>query len=195
MALIKCPECGKEISDKAPACIHCGFPLSELKKEGTCKINGQEVDIIRIKELYNSLPDECKKIIYKNCRTNASKIEKYTCSCSPDTYTVEESNKIYDIYMDMKYPIQKQFHWFDSDTYLVYKFLIECIDHNFEYFEFNTSDYPSPVSQNQLRCPKCGSTSITTEEEGYSLLTGFWGASRKHNLCQKCGYRWWPGSK
>ena len=28
MALIKCPECGKEISDKAPACIHCGFPLS-----------------------------------------------------------------------------------------------------------------------------------------------------------------------
>lgn len=28
MALIKCPECGKEISDKAPACIHCGYPLN-----------------------------------------------------------------------------------------------------------------------------------------------------------------------
>lgn len=28
MALINCPECGKEISDKAPACIHCGFPLN-----------------------------------------------------------------------------------------------------------------------------------------------------------------------
>lgn len=27
MALIKCPECGKEISDKSPACIHCGFHL------------------------------------------------------------------------------------------------------------------------------------------------------------------------
>lgn len=27
MALIKCPECNKEISDKAPACIHCGYPL------------------------------------------------------------------------------------------------------------------------------------------------------------------------
>ena len=27
MALIKCPECGKEISDLAPACIHCGYPL------------------------------------------------------------------------------------------------------------------------------------------------------------------------
>lgn len=29
MALINCPECGKEISDKAPACIHCGFPLQD----------------------------------------------------------------------------------------------------------------------------------------------------------------------
>lgn len=27
MALIKCPECGKEISDKATNCIHCGYPL------------------------------------------------------------------------------------------------------------------------------------------------------------------------
>lgn len=32
MALIKCPECGKEVSDKAPACIHCGFPLEEIVK-------------------------------------------------------------------------------------------------------------------------------------------------------------------
>ena len=27
MALIKCPECGKEVSNKALACIHCGCPL------------------------------------------------------------------------------------------------------------------------------------------------------------------------
>ena len=28
MALISCPERGKEISDRVPACIHCGYPLS-----------------------------------------------------------------------------------------------------------------------------------------------------------------------
>ena len=28
MALISCPECGKEVSDRAPASIHCGYPLS-----------------------------------------------------------------------------------------------------------------------------------------------------------------------
>ena len=27
MALIKCPECGKEISDQAPACPNCGYPM------------------------------------------------------------------------------------------------------------------------------------------------------------------------
>jgi len=27
MALIKCPECGKDISNQAVACIHCGFPI------------------------------------------------------------------------------------------------------------------------------------------------------------------------
>lgn len=29
MALIKCPECGKEISDKAASCPNCGCPIGE----------------------------------------------------------------------------------------------------------------------------------------------------------------------
>lgn len=40
MALIKCPECGKEISDQAPACIHCGFPL-----KGVIAINSDQSKI------------------------------------------------------------------------------------------------------------------------------------------------------
>ena len=31
MALIKCPECGKEISNQAKACMHCGYPISKVK--------------------------------------------------------------------------------------------------------------------------------------------------------------------
>lgn len=31
MALIKCKECNKEISDKANACIHCGSPITKKK--------------------------------------------------------------------------------------------------------------------------------------------------------------------
>lgn len=33
MALIKCPECGKDVSDKAPACIHCGYPIVNNQQE------------------------------------------------------------------------------------------------------------------------------------------------------------------
>ena len=45
MALIKCPECGKEISDKSSACIHCGAPLEDM--------NGTQV-IIRANEHPNA---------------------------------------------------------------------------------------------------------------------------------------------
>lgn len=40
MALIKCPECGKEISDKASACIHCGCPQSAF--HGNLIIRGRK---------------------------------------------------------------------------------------------------------------------------------------------------------
>ena len=33
MALIKCPECGKEISDKASTCINCGSPVNNQSDE------------------------------------------------------------------------------------------------------------------------------------------------------------------
>ncbi len=29
MALIQCPDCGKQVSDLAPVCIHCGRPLPD----------------------------------------------------------------------------------------------------------------------------------------------------------------------
>ena len=33
MALIKCPECGKDISDKSKTCINCGYPIYEYASE------------------------------------------------------------------------------------------------------------------------------------------------------------------
>lgn len=32
MALIKCPECGKMISDQASSCPECGYPVSKEKE-------------------------------------------------------------------------------------------------------------------------------------------------------------------
>lgn len=43
MAIIKCPECGQDVSDKARICIHCGITLNEetLKKELKCTKCGE----------------------------------------------------------------------------------------------------------------------------------------------------------
>ena len=46
-----------------------------------------------------------------------------------------------------------------------------------------------------VKCPKCGSTSIATQERGWDINWGNWGATSKKNLCQNCGYTWWPGKK
>ena len=41
VALIKCPKCGRDISDKAPKCVGCGWkvePIKDLKNEQTTKL-------------------------------------------------------------------------------------------------------------------------------------------------------------
>ena len=44
MAMIKCPECGKDISDKAAACPHCGNPIASLfEKKNENKENDDEI--------------------------------------------------------------------------------------------------------------------------------------------------------
>ena len=55
MALIKCPECGKEISDKSINCIHCGYPLDlQSSQPVNTEINTivNEADQLRINSRY-----------------------------------------------------------------------------------------------------------------------------------------------
>lgn len=49
MALIKCPECGKEISEKASMCPNCGCPSSEWGVSSNISVSDEMLD-----ELYNS---------------------------------------------------------------------------------------------------------------------------------------------
>ncbi len=48
MALINCPECNKEISDKVKACPHCGFPLVEEEKI-EAPMTPQQVEVTGVK--------------------------------------------------------------------------------------------------------------------------------------------------
>ncbi len=41
MAVVKCPDCGKDVSDRANVCIHCGAPLNFSVKNGEIRIKCQ----------------------------------------------------------------------------------------------------------------------------------------------------------
>lgn len=52
MAIMKCPECGKEISDKAEYCPHCGYPISINNGNNSRRLNlkGKEKEVVVVKE-------------------------------------------------------------------------------------------------------------------------------------------------
>lgn len=57
MALIRCPECGKEISDRSQQCIHCVYPLSDIDKPNEILSNVKKILI-----QYKTEPKESKNL-------------------------------------------------------------------------------------------------------------------------------------
>ena len=45
MALIKCNECGKEVSEKAESCPHCGNPISKKTNLKYCEYCGDKMPV------------------------------------------------------------------------------------------------------------------------------------------------------
>ena len=77
MALIKCPECGKEISDRAEVCIHCVFPIKNNIEEALTK-NEEEC----VEESYFTICNKCGRFDFttKSRIDNTTKSEGYpTC--------------------------------------------------------------------------------------------------------------------
>ena len=44
MALNTCPECGREVSDKAASCPSCGAPLNNMQNKKFCQHCGEQID-------------------------------------------------------------------------------------------------------------------------------------------------------
>ena len=47
VAIIKCPECGRDVSDKAPTCPGCGAPVSAVEQPETPVTVNQPVRVVR----------------------------------------------------------------------------------------------------------------------------------------------------
>lgn len=71
MALIKCPECGKEISDKAGVCPECGYPISQKPS----KMRSKKVVYVCCTVVVLGLIVGC--VLYINVSNNNKAIEYY----------------------------------------------------------------------------------------------------------------------
>lgn len=59
MALIKCPECGKSISDKAEKCPHCGIPAEYFPKNGqNVENNSESIDYEKLPNILISFDND-----------------------------------------------------------------------------------------------------------------------------------------
>lgn len=173
MALIICPECKKEISDKSDICIHCGFPIKTFIKSSapnSCNINGTVYDLTKV---YNAIPITKDEYL---------KLDK-----------VEQIKKIGIVANAIQSVI--------SINRLATSYLAEQIlESGMIPQEFDAEQYVNQDQQNQqaiqritqIRCPKCGSTTFTTGARGVNWKLGFIGASKTVNRCAKCGNMWTP---
>ena len=202
MALIHCPECNKEVSDRAEICVHCGYPISKwIKKENSNSSQSNEVN----EDVKDDNPNNI--YLYREKKYNLTDLVDYIKeNTHPDveinSQTWAEARHILRTYIS----IGKEEDLLISYIHK-YRMLGTAKDRK-KYYEhkqshvFHTQFNYAPAysnknnmynsSQNVVHCPRCGSTSVTTEEQGYGLF-GWIGASQKKNLCQKCGHKWWPG--
>ena len=164
MALIKCPECGKDVSDKAAICIHCGYPLEKLYSAS------QEKDMESDTTGVTNTPIE---------------LECPLCGSSEESIKLEEENGAY-ICQKCRKVVRvvnqsKLEAYYQRNKEKQSKNLSNIIAHE-----------PMKRSTNTIICPKCGSSAITTGARGVSSFWGFIGAGKTVNRCGNCGHTWTP---
>lgn len=173
--LIKCPECGKDISDKAQQCIYCGYPLNEnISTNIFCEINGSNYNLENALELYlkGKAVDS-----YLNIKNTTKLSLKNTMNLYEEmSYT----NEIPQYYNPINYT--------KGEEEIAFKQLHELKKGN-----LNITKQTITSNPNIPTCPKCGSTAITAGQRGYSVWTGFLGSGKTVNRCANCGHSWTPG--
>lgn len=55
MALIKCPECGATVSDKAAACPQCGMPIASAASEKKIKVHFEREKVVFGRGIYGTV--------------------------------------------------------------------------------------------------------------------------------------------
>lgn len=182
MALIKCSECGREISDKAVACPGCGCPVNEISS------NNQSETFNLISELHKQYPNE---------RVKAIKILREKTG-----YDLKTAKDL----------IDKEFLGMtqnEKDTLNKYTRRAKKQEIN-EQMQSNLNaianmGYMLSGKGKTARCPRCHSTSISYDTKKLSIgraivgdaiagapgaVLGGLSSKKGYGVCLNCGKRW-----
>lgn len=236
MALIKCPECSREISDHADVCIYCGFPIKKYKNENICRINDIKYDLSGYKEyvldVYRtegavSIAERERLVAYLMDDIDSIEVELARCIIQsiintrqiPDRFNsdmipsdiniciIDEKKhdlaRTKDRLLSLTEDDKEQIGKIGRD--LAYQVGSISVSAGVELANIilKTGEVPktydgshlticSAKDDDQVRCPKCTSTAITTGARGYSMVWGFIGSGKTVNRCAKCGHKWEP---
>lgn len=175
MALINCPECGKQISDKTHACPNCGFPMNDLQEQASKDTRLFDVEF---KGFYSH------HMYSKNRFKAFGYVEKILNRYEPEAEHINR-NAEYVIFKGVSF-----------DAADIVKQRMEAFGCEIEILpssetEMSQFEYPI-IGSIILSCPRCKSTQITTGTKGYGLIRGFLGSNKTVNRCGSCGYSWEP---
>lgn len=197
MALIKCPECEKEVSDKAVSCPNCGYPINDLKndilqpdvKNNIMVFEGKRYNLTELVEYINSLSEEDYRIDRKTKREIGSTQRKILHKLIP---SIDISGDWELIHYIRRYHHVPDFNYIPTGDPWYYT-VEKPKDYNHKDYWYYEKDKPDFLKPPIPKCPKCGSTSISITNRGYSFWSGFFGSGTPMNVCQNCGHRWKPG--
>ena len=188
MALIKCPECGKEVSSRAPACIHCGCPLDEPPV---------------------AVASTSKMVIIPSQKESAVKIQAIKVVRDITGLGLADAKSL----VEQSNPIVKDGLSQEAAELIVQKFCDIGVNAKI----CNSSSPLSSDKEDEIltttsfsqasqipRCPKCGSSSIQAMKKGFGLgkaavgglllgpvglLGGAIGSNKIKRVCLNCGHK------
>ena len=179
MALIICPECGKEVSDQASVCPNCGYPINnieELKPDVENNIivfKSKRYDLTEAIEYIrkNISPDE------QFCDYRGVEIRDILNKCIPGLDGTEKNELLGYIKRYQKVPdlnFTPSGEVWKNDLHKP-----KC------YYEDSVPEKKPPVP----KCPKCGCTNIQVVPKKWSFFTGFL-TNKTERVFANCKYKW-----
>ncbi len=185
MALISCPECGREISDRATACPHCGCPVSAMPARTAASVNGV---------LHLNWADRKGHSLRKTTvRIDGT---EYGTMQNADFLDVPLSGGMHrlELYQGKHLLLSEEIEISAEhpEEYVAYK---EAMGFSHAQLKRVEGNFARRSVQSVPRCPTCGSEKIkklsaTKKALSFEMLGFASGSIGKTFECKNCGYKW-----